>query len=423
MTVMNKITRPARSAQSTYSAADVVREIEPDVPLLCLRPEELRKKARAFVESFPGDVLYAVKCNPDAEVLRHLGEGGVTHFDAASMFEIRQVRSVFPDAKIHFMHPIKARSAIRSAYFEHGVRDFVLDSFAELHKILAETKNATDLVLVVRMATPKGQAVYDLSGKFGAAPSDAAALLIACRQVAAKVGLSFHVGSQCVDPSAYERALDLAGQVIAQSGVALDVLDVGGGFPVAYAAALPARIGGIVGKADTQPPPLSHFLAAICRGVAKLDLPAQCRLWCEPGRALVAEGQSVVVQVQAKKGGALYINDGVYGTLSDAGAAVGLRFPARVIAQGAARRNGRLRAFEFFGPTCDSADRMRGPFLLPSDIQVGDWIEIGQVGAYGRVLSTAFNGFDEIIRTVVDDRPPVEEVGAVHLPLKAVRAA
>ena len=398
MTVMQKISR--------LTASDVVRELEPDVPLLCLRPEELRKKARTFVESFPGDVLYAVKCNPDAEVLSHLVDGGITHFDAASMAEIRQVRSVLPDAVIHFMHPVKARSAIRSAYFEHGVRDFVLDSFAELNKILAETKNATDLVLVVRLAMPKGQAVYDLSGKFGAAPNDAAALLKACAKVAAKVGLSFHVGSQCIDPSAYERALDLTGQVLAQSGVALDVLDVGGGFPVAYA--------------DVQPPPLSHFFAAINRGVAKLDLPAHCRLWCEPGRALVAEGQSVVVQVQAKKGGALYINDGVYGTLADAGAAVGLRFPMRMVNS---KRQGRLRAFEFFGPTCDSADRMRGPFLLPSDIQVGDWIEIGQVGAYGRVLSTGFNGFDEILRATVDDRPPVEDVGAVLVPLKSVRAA
>jgi ornithine decarboxylase len=401
MTLIQKI--------SSRPAAAIVRELEPDVPLICLRPEELRKKARAFLDGFPGDVLYAVKCNPEAEVLQHLVEGGITHFDAASMAEIRQVRSVFPDAKIHFMHPIKARSAIRAAYFEHGVKDFVLDSFAELSKILAETKNANDLVLVVRLAMPKGQAVYDLSGKFGAKPADAAALLSACAKVAAKVGLSFHVGSQCVDPSAYERALDLAGQVIAQSGVALDVLDVGGGFPVAYA--------------DVQPPPLAHFLAAISRGVAKLDLPATCRLWCEPGRALVAEGQSVVVQVQARKGGALYINDGVYGTLADAGAAVGLRFPVRVVAQGSARRQGRLRAFEFFGPTCDSCDRMRGPFLLPSDIQVGDWIEIGQVGAYGRVLSTGFNGFDEILRASVDDRPPVEEVGAVLAPVKSVRAA
>jgi ornithine decarboxylase len=378
---------------------DTVRAVQPDIPLLCLRPQSLRKAAADFLGAFRGDVLFAVKCNPNPEVLRELGAGGITHFDAASMAEIRQVRALFPDASIHFMHPIKAPSAIRSAYFEHGVRDFVLDSFAELTKILAATGHAKDLVLVVRMATPKGQAIYDLSGKFGAQPTEAAELLVACRKVAAKVGLSFHVGSQCVDPAAYERALAMAGQVIEQSGVSLDVLDVGGGFPVAYA--------------DVQPPPLSAFMAAIERGVAALDLPASCRLWCEPGRALVAAGQSVVVQVQAKKGGALYINDGVYGTLSDAQKAVGLRFPVRAIAAKGQKRSNKLRAFEFFGPTCDSADRMPGPFLLPSDIQVGDWIEIGQVGAYGRVLSTGFNGFDEIMTAVVGDRALVEENGGV----------
>jgi len=386
---------------------DTVRALQPDIPLLCLRPQALQTAARAFLDAFPGDVLYAVKCNPNEDVLRELGEGGISHFDAASMAEIRQVRRLFPDAAIHFMHPVKAPSAIRAAYFEHGVRDFVLDSFAELTKILAATGHAADLVLVVRMATPKGQAIYDLSGKFGAQPAEAAELLAACRKVASKVGLSFHVGSQCVDPAAYERALALAGQVIEQSGVALDVLDVGGGFPVAYA--------------DVQPPPLSAFIAAIARGVAALDLPASCRLWCEPGRALVAAGQSVVVQVQAKKGGALYINDGVYGTLSDAQKAVGLRFPVRAIAEKGAKRSNKLRAFEFFGPTCDSADRMPGPFLLPSDIQVGDWIEIGQVGAYGRVLSTGFNGFDEIMTAVVGDRALVEETGGVAA--KQARAA
>jgi ornithine decarboxylase len=378
--------------------ADLVRAVEPDIPLVCLRPHTLQAAARAFIAAFPGDVLYAVKCNPDAAVLQALGDGGITHFDTASMAEIRQVRGLFPDAVLHFMHPVKAPSAIRSAYFDHGVRVFVLDSFAELDKILVATGRAKDLELVVRMATPKGQAVYDLSGKFGAQPADAARLLAACRKVAARVGLSFHVGSQCVDPGAYERALATAGQVIAQSGVELDVLDVGGGFPVAYA--------------DTLPPPLSAFIAAIARGVEALDLPAHCRLWCEPGRALVAGGQSVVVQVQAKKGGALYINDGVYGTLSDAQKAVGLRFPVRVIAAKGSRRHGKLRAFEFFGPTCDSADRMPGPFLLPSDVQVGDWIEIGQVGAYGRVLSTGFNGFDEIMTAVVGDRALVEEIGS-----------
>ena len=379
----------------TPSVTELVHALEPDIPLLCLRPEALRRAARAFVASFPGDVLYAVKCNPDEAVLRALAEGGIRHFDAASLAEIRQVRGLFPAAEIHFMHPVKSRSAIHAAYFEFGVRDFVLDGFAELRKILEATGHASDLTLVVRLATPKGQAVYDLSGKFGALPAEATELLAACRRVASKVGLSFHVGSQCVDPGAYRRALELAGRVIAESGVLLDILDVGGGFPVAYA--------------DIQPPPLSDFMAAIEEGVAALDLPASCRLWCEPGRALVAEGQSVVVQVQARKGGALYINDGVYGTLSDAGPAVGLRFPVRPIAAKGVRRRGKLRAFTFFGPTCDSADRMGGPFLLPGDIQVGDWIEIGQIGAYGRVLSTSFNGLDEVMRAVVRDQSLVEE--------------
>lgn len=376
-----------RPPSAAPGVTDIVFDLAPEVPLLCLRPQNLRALARVFLESFPGEVLYAVKCNPDEHVLRALGEGGISHFDAASMAEIRQVRRIFPEGVIHFMHPVKARSAIRMAYFDHGVRDFVLDSFAELSKITAETKRARDLTLVVRIAMPKGQAIYDLSGKFGAQAKEAALLLRACSKVAAKVGLSFHVGSQCVDPSAYERALALAGQVIEASGVTLDVLDVGGGFPVAYE--------------DIEPPPLSDFMEAIARGVAALDLPPTCTLWCEPGRALVASCQSVVVQVQAKKGGALYINDGVYGSLADAGAAVGLRFPVRLIARH--RRQGKLRAWEFYGPTCDSADRMIGPFLLPSDIQVGDWIEISQIGAYGRVLSTGFNGFDEVLTAVVDD--------------------
>jgi ornithine decarboxylase len=396
-----------RPSVSFSRAQDAVRSLEPDIPLLCLRPHALEEAAQAFLQGFPGEVLYAVKCNPDPDVLQTLGNAGITHFDAASMAEIHTVRSLFPEAQIHFMHPVKARSAIRAAYYDYGVRDFVLDSMAELKKIVEVLGDARDLTLVVRLALPKGKAVVDLSGKFGANAADAALLLKACKKLAAKVGLSFHVGSQCVEPDAYERALALSGDVIAASGVALDILDVGGGFPVAYA--------------DVTPPPLSAFLAAIARGVAKLDLPADCVLWCEPGRALVAQGQSVVVQVQAKKGGSLYINDGVFGTLADAGPSYGLRFPCRAIAPEGQRRSGKMRAYSFYGPTCDSADRMAGPFLLPSDIQVGDWIEIGQVGAYGRVLSTSFNGFDQVMTAVVGDRPMIEQMPAVTQ--KQVRAA
>ncbi len=371
------------------SVGDAVASLRPDMPLLCRRPHVLEDQARRFVSSFAGDVLYAVKCNPQPAVLAALAAGGIGHFDAASVAEIRLVRRACPKAAIHFMHPIKARSAIREAFFQHGVRDFVLDSFAELEKILEETDNAGDIGLIVRLALPKGGALYDLSGKFGAAPAEAVSLLRRCRRHAARLGLSFHVGSQCLDPYCYETAIALAGDIVAVAGVALDIFDVGGGFPAAYQ--------------DMTPPPLAHYFASIERAVARLDLPPGCRLWCEPGRALVAAGQSLVVRVQARKGAALYVNDGVYGTLSDGGPAVGLRFPVRLLPDGARTTSEENVGFELFGPTCDSADRMAGPFVLPNDTREGDWIEVGQIGAYGAALRTDFNGFSEVVECDVRD--------------------
>ena len=202
-------------------------------------------------------------------------------------------------------------------------------------------------------------------------------------------GVSFHVGSQCLDPLAWRDALALAGEVIRDAGVAIDIVDVGGGFPVAYP--------------DVEPPPLGAFLAEIEAGFERLGLP-DARLWAEPGRALVAGGASVVVQVQQRRGDALYINDGVYGSLADAGA-LGFRYPVRLIRPDGAAPSAQLVGFSFFGPTCDSADAMRGPFLLPADVAEGDWIEIGQLGAYGGCLRTAFNGFDRARLVEVRDGP------------------
>ena len=394
-----------RSSESRISSrhralptvAEVVLAERPSVPLHCLRPEVAREAARRFIDGFPGQVLYAVKCNPEPALLRALWAGGVRHFDCASAGEVRLVRHLLPEARIHFMHPVKSRAAIREAWEWHGVADFVLDSAAELSKILDETSGATgDLGLVVRLALPKGGAVYDLSGKFGAERDEAVRLLRLCRTVAARVGLCFHVGSQCLDPSAWDRALDLAGQVIAEAGVTPDVLDIGGGFPVSYP--------------DVTPPPLDDFMAAIRRGVERLNLPAWTELWCEPGRALVAPAASVVVRVEARRGDALYINDGIYGSLSDAGVPA-FRFPCRLIRANGAQPSGPVVPFSLFGPTCDSADRMKGPFLLPADAREGDWIEIGQLGAYGACLRTAFNGFDQAAMVEVRDRPLLETPG------------
>ena len=229
--------------------ADLVAVERPEEPMHCLRPAAIAAAARGFVAGFPGDTLYAVKCNPEPAVLRALWDGGVRHFDCASAGEISLVRAMFPDAHIAFMHPVKARGAIRAAYHRHGVRDFVLDAESELAKILAETGAPDDLGLVVRLGLPKGKAVLDLSGKFGAAPGEAVRLLRAARPHAARLGVSFHVGSQCLDPLAWREAMALAGEVIRAAGVAVEVLDVGGGFPVAYP--------------EIDPPPLGAFFAEI----------------------------------------------------------------------------------------------------------------------------------------------------------------
>lgn len=379
---------------------DLVAVERPEEPMHCLRPAAVAAATVGFVEAFPGDVMYAVKCNPEPVILRAVRAGGVAHFDCASIGEVRLVRHMFADATIHFMHPVKARSAIREACEQHGVRDFVLDTPDELAKIREETaatRVTGELGLIVRLALPKGGAVLDLSGKFGAAPDDAAALLRAARPHAARLGVSFHVGSQCLDPLAWRNALVLTGEVIRAASVAIDVIDVGGGFPVAYP--------------EVDPPPLGAFIAAIEAGVERLGLP-DVRLWAEPGRALVAGGASVVVQVQQRRGNALYINDGIYGSLADAGA-LGFRYPVRLIRPDGAASTDQLAEFSLFEPTCNSADWMRGPFLLPADAAEGDWIEIGQLGSYGACLRTAFNGFDRARLVEVRDEPLLVTPSAV----------
>lgn len=375
---------------------ETIRRDRPEEPLHCLRPATLVATARRFVAAFPGDVLYAVKCNPEPRVLRALWEGGVRHFDCASPAEVALVRQMFPAAAIHYMHPVKARGAIAESYTRQGVRDFALDSTEELEKILEATGGASDLGLFVRLALPKSGAAYELAGKFGASPRDAAALLQAARGKARTLGLCFHVGSQCEDPEAWTRALVLAGDVTALAGVEVDVVDVGGGFPVAYP--------------DRTPRPLDDFMAAIRDAAGKLGGGKAPRLWSEPGRALVAAGTSVVVQVQRVRGRQLFVNDGVYGSLSDAGVP-GFRFPVRLVPG-----DGRVPAAatidaELFGPTCDSADHMKGPFVVPVCVREGDWLEIGQLGAYGAALRTAFNGFDRARLVDVADAPLLATAG------------
>ncbi len=337
--------------------------------------------------------MYAVKCNPEPAVLRALHDGGVMHFDCASIGEITLVRQMFPDAAIHFMHPVKPRGAIREAWARHGVRDFALDSAEELAKIrqeIAATGVAGEIGLVVRLALPKGGARLDLSGKFGAAPEAAVALLreAAClrgaarRVVPCRLAVRRSAGlARCPGAAPARRSARPAWRWTSSMSAA--------DSPVAYP--------------DVEPPPLGAFMAEIEAGFEALDLPG-AELWAEPGRALVAGGTSVVVQVHGRRGDALYVNDGVYGSLADAGA-LGFRYPVRLIRPDGAAPVAVEQGFSLFGPTCDSADAMRGPFLLPADTAEGDWIEIGLLGAYGGCFRTAFNGFDRARMVEVCDAP------------------
>lgn len=371
----------------------IVASEAPCEPLHCLRPATVKATARDFCAGFFGKTLYAVKCNPDPRVLRALWAGGVRHFDCASATEVSLVRQMFANAAIHFMHPVKSRAAIREAWQRWEVRDFVLDSAVELDKIVAETEGVAGAGargLLVRIAVDNDGALLDLSGKFGATAPDAVRLLRQARSRCARLGVTFHVGSQCMQPRAYANAIARAASIIQEAGVTVDILDVGGGFPAPY----PGR----------TPPPLPTYFAALESALSSQHLRGRVEIWAEPGRALVAAGVSVIVQVLLRRGDALYVNDGVFGSLADAGP-LGFRYPTRLIRATGKRAPGECRPFSFYGPTCDAADRMNGPFWLPSDVREGDWIEVGQLGAYGAALRTAFNGFDRAKLVEVSDPP------------------
>ena len=361
--------------RSYISPDSAVKHLQPEQSLFTYRPHALKRAAELFLSSFRGKILFAVKTNPDEHVLRDLWAAGVRHFDAASLHEVAMVRGLFPQAEIYFMHTIKSRLAIREAYFTYGVRHFSLDTDEELAKILQETQNADDLGLHVRIAIPNTYAELSLTGKFGATLEAAPGLLTQVRAVAAHTGVCFHVGSQCMHPDAYRLAIKLAKQVVKQSGVKLDSFDVGGGFPSIYP--------------GMTPPDMSQFFRAIHEATRDVIREHGCELMCEPGRALVAESGSAIVRVDARKGEFLYLNDGTYGSLFDAGTPKFL-FPARLLGRNGADE---LKGYSFYGPTCDSLDFMPGPFMLPADIQEGDYLEIGQLGAYGRTMATRFNGF------------------------------
>jgi ornithine decarboxylase len=390
----------AAAPNGTRTGADIAK-LRPAEPVTLLRPHAARRAARFFVEKFPGRSLYAVKANPSPQLLQILWDAGVTHYDVASIGEVRLVHETLPEAVLCFMHPVKAEEAIAEAYFVHAVKTFSLDTMEELEKIVRATSTdgvpASDLNLLVRIRVSSEHAKLSLASKFGAAADEVRQLLMAARQASDALGICFHVGSQAMTPAAFAEAMTRVRDAIVEAAVTVDIVDVGGGFPSSYP--------------GMEPPPLETYFAVIHQAFEALPISYSAELWCEPGRALCAEYASVLVRVEKRRGDELYINDGAYGALFDA-AHIGWRYPVRLVRDGEPKV--RPLDFSFYGPTCDDLDHMTGPFSLPGDVGPGDYIEVGMLGAYGCAMRTQFNGFGANRAEVVDDEPMASLYSPVH---------
>jgi ornithine decarboxylase len=375
--------------QKFKTVDDLINQLKPEKPIYCIRKKSIQLASTYFRNKFPGKVLYAVKTNPHPEVLKTIVESGIENFDIASIQEIKDIRAINPNAKCSYMHTVKSRESIKEAYFNYNVKAFSLDTKDELIKIIETTNEAKDLELFVRVAVSNEHAEIDLSTKFGASISEATALLRLTKQYAKKIGLSFHVGSQCMHPISYTKGIADIGNIIRKTKIIPDYINIGGGFPAIYP--------------DLVPQSLDGYFEEIKKGLLNLKLEKLPEILCEPGRALVAESGSTIVRVNLRKKQKLYINDGTYGTLFDAGTP-NIVYPSRLIKSGKAISK-KLTAFDFYGPTCDSMDYMKGPFLLPNNIKENDYIELGQLGAYGLTFRTQFNGFYSNEIYEVEDEP------------------
>ena len=377
--------------QKFKSVEELISQLKPDKPVYCIRKNSVLSASKFFQKRFPGKILYAVKTNPHPTVIKTLIKSGIDQFDVASIEEIKTVRKFSQSTKCSFMHTVKSRESISEAYFKYGIKTFSLDTKDELIKIIESTSNAKDLELFVRVSVSNEHAEIDLSKKFGALNSEAVGLLRLVKQHAKKIGLSFHVGSQCMHPISYVKGITEIGNIIKKTKIIPDYINVGGGFPTIYP--------------DLIPQSLDNYFDEIKKGLKNLKLDNLPEIICEPGRALVAESGSTIVRVNLRKKQKLYINDGTYGTLFDAGTP-NIVFPSKMIKDHSNKIiSKKLTAFDFFGPTCDSMDYMKGPFLLPNNIKENDYIELGQLGSYGLTFRTQFNGYYSNEIYEVEDNP------------------
>ena len=375
--------------QKFKSVDELIHQLKPKSPVYCIRRDSINLASKFFQKKFPGKILYAIKTNPHPEVLKTIINSGIDNFDFASIKELQTIKEIHPKAKCFYMNTVKSREDIKEAYYNCGIKAFSLDTKDELIKIIESTNHAKDLELFVRVSVSNEHAEIDLSKKFGAISAEAIGLLRLTKQYAKKIGLCFHVGSQCMHPISYTKGISEIGNIIRKTKIVPDWINVGGGFPAIYP--------------DLIPQNLENYFEEIKKSLKNLKLKKMPEIICEPGRALVAESGSTIVKVVLRKKQKLYINDGTYGTLFDAGVP-NIVYPSRLITLGRIISK-KMTPFDLYGPTCDSMDHMKGPFVLPNNIKENDYIELGQLGAYGLTFRTQFNGFysDEIYE--VEDKP------------------
>lgn len=361
--------------------AEVVRHLAPENPLMVFAPTVLQERARQFIEGFPGLVTYAVKSNPEEAVIQNLVAAGITGFDVASPFEIDLIGRLAPHAARHYHNPVRARSEIAHAVAQN-IRAWSVDSHSELDKLFDQVPvqiAGEGVEISPRFKLPVLGAAYDFGSKFGASPELAAELLTKVADRGYVASLTFHPGTQCTDPIAWESYIRVAREICDMAGVRAARLNVGGGFPS-------HRVQGVE-------PDLEAIFREIGETVTEAFGDDAPDLVCEPGRGVVADAYALITQVKGVRDGAhVFLNDGVYGGLAELPIIGNIDRIEVLDPQGQPRqgdRSGRV----IFGPTCDSVDRLPGELSLPADTAEGDFVIFHGAGAYSTVTNTRFNGF------------------------------
>ncbi len=365
------------------SVEEAIAALKPTEPVYCLMPAKFKAAAERFLKGFPGDPMYAVKANPVPQVLDLVWASGIRHFDTASLQEVRLIKERFPEAICHFMAPVRIPGHAKTAFEQYGVTDYVVDCDYELEKLVSEVRDVKKLRVFVRLAAQLGGALLELSSKFGTDPNDGARLLKRVVEIGAQPALTFHVGSQCLSPFSYAQAVEIVRRTIDKAGIKIAALDIGGGFPGPYI--------------NNDVPPYLWYFDTIKEAIDTLEIPG-LPLLCEPGRALIAEGVSLITLVTLRKKDRLYINDGTYGSFDELTLpGFNADYPNRVFALNAKGRAeplpGRIAPFRVFGPTCDTLDVLPRPQMLPEGISAGDYIVFDDIGAYSAAVRTGFNGY------------------------------